>query len=132
MEFRFNFTSRAAKEWIYGHTTNPYRRLHKQHRSRQRVKILGMKDMQLTKNSPVMAHQDPRGRFMSPLALFARLNTAYLNILMKAKSVGDVRQLLQSMRILRSSRSTSKLTKFEKHYIEHLRRILEDGQAVVI
>ncbi|KAJ7529660.1 hypothetical protein O6H91_15G060900 [Diphasiastrum complanatum] len=133
MEFRLNLSSRVAKEWIYGHTTNPYKRLHKQHCSSQSLKIRRMKDMQLTKKSqPLKANQNPGCKFMSPVALLARLNTAYRNILMKAKSLGDVRQFFQSMGIPRSRRSTSKLTKFEKHYIQHLRRILEDGQSVVI
>ncbi|KAJ7532837.1 hypothetical protein O6H91_13G022100 [Diphasiastrum complanatum] len=91
-----------------------------------------LEDMRLKSSSYVNAcSEDPACTFISPLAVLALLKTAYVNLLLKAGSVNDIRELFGSKNI-NGGRTSSGLTKFEKRYLEHLKRILEDGQSIVI
>ncbi|KAJ7532861.1 hypothetical protein O6H91_13G022800 [Diphasiastrum complanatum] len=124
----------SAKEWISDHTQNPYKRLDKEHCFWRKKKTLRLKDTRPKRTSDVQAFEDrPTCNFnISPFSVFARLKTAYVNLLLKAGSIDDItRELFQSM-CIHGGRTSSGLTKFEKRYLEHLKRTLEDGQTVVI
>ncbi|KAJ7296355.1 hypothetical protein O6H91_13G022300 [Diphasiastrum complanatum] len=133
MEFRLSFGSRKAEERMFGnYTRNSYKRLNKEHSGRRKLKIMRIKDMQLKSPPDVKACEDRVSMFSSPLAVFARLKTAYVNLLQKAGSVDDIRELFGSVNTNGERSSSTGLTKFERQYLEHLKRILEDGQSVVI
>ncbi|KAJ7532859.1 hypothetical protein O6H91_13G022600 [Diphasiastrum complanatum] len=99
------FRLNSEKEWISVHTQNPYKRIHKEHCFWPRKeKTLRLKDARPRRTSDVMA---------------------------SGSIDGITRELFQSM-CIHGGRTSSGLTKFEKRYLEHFKRTLEDGQTVVI